>query len=123
MNLTNKLVAGFTAMSTVVMSIAPIATFAAASGGQRTEATQWAIDNGVTSKTTVASAAPLANITRQEFAAIAVRGFDAIGVDLEADDSLNCDYADLDSAAAGLQDYVVEACEKGNFGNYLRKIG
>jgi len=118
MNLTNKLLAGFTAMSTVVMSIAPIATVA----GDYTEdsvypygATVWAINNGVTANETVAAAAPFANITREQFAAISVRGFDAIGVDLEADDTLNCEYADLDSASAGLQDYVVEACQKGLF--------
>lgn len=118
MNLTNKLLAGFTAMSTVVMSIAPIATFA----DDYTEdsvypygATVWAINQGVTANSTVASAAPFANITREQFAAIAVRGFDAIGVDLTADDTLNCEYADLDSASAGLQDYVVEACQKGLF--------
>jgi hypothetical protein len=119
MNLTNKLVAGFTAMSTVVMSIAPIATFAAMDYTEDSAypygATVWAINNEVTANPTVAAAAPFANITREQFAAIAVRGFDAIGVELEADDTLNCEYADLDSAAAGLQDYVVEACEKGLF--------
>lgn len=118
MNLPNKFIAGLTAMSTVVMSIAPIATVA----GDYTEdsvypygATVWAINNGVTANETVAAAAPFANITREQFAAIAVRGFDAIGVDLEADDTLNCEYADLDSASAGLQDYVVESCQKGLF--------
>jgi len=113
MNLFNKLTAGFMAAALIVTSL-PLTNVAAANLAWE-EATLWAIDNGLTSHSTYEAAAPLANITREAFAAISVRGFDAIAQELTADDTLNCDYADLDSAQAGLQDYVVEACEKGLF--------
>ena len=118
MNLFNKLTAGFTVAALVVTTVVPVVT----ANMDYTEdsaypygAAVWAINNEVTANPTVSAAAPFANITREQFAAIASRGFDAIGVELEADDSRNCEYNDFDSVSAGLQDLVVDACQKDLF--------
>lgn len=119
MNLFNKFTACFTAAALVVTTLVPVL---AATDADYTEdsaypygAAMWAINNGVTANSTVSTAAPFANITREQFAAIAVRGFDAIGLDLTADEDLNCEYNDFSSASAGLQEFVTDACQKGLF--------
>lgn len=114
MNLKNKLFAGFTALSVVVSSFAPAVNLVVkADSAEDAAAYEWAFDEGLTTMTSFNAFAFENAITREQAARFLVAGADALGIDLESDQT--CAYKDLASADQSLVEFINEGCEMGIF--------
>jgi hypothetical protein len=115
MKLTNKLLAGFTAMSLVVSSISSIILIpsAKADSVENMAAYEWALDNGLTSMGSYSSFNFEGNVTREAAARFLVKGATALSLDPTSDQA--CNYSDLASADQSLVSFINDGCAQGIF--------
>ena len=81
-------------------------------GPEFSDALAWAYENGLTKYNTEDAFMPMATLTREQFAKFAA-AYAATNLCLEADDTMSCDFSDLDEADPTLQSAIVAACEMG----------
>lgn len=112
---TNKLIAGFMAVSVVLSSISPVAKFASvkADSAENMAAYEWSLDNGLTSMSSYSAFNFEGTTTREAAARFMVKGAEALGADLSSDQT--CDYSDLSSADQSLVEFINAGCEQGIF--------
>jgi hypothetical protein len=114
MNLTNKFIAGFTAVSIVASQFAFVATLPVyADNAENMLAYEWALDSGLTSMTSYSAFMPTAAVTREAAARFLVKGAEALGATPTSDQT--CDYTDLSAADQSLTQFINEGCEMGIF--------
>lgn len=115
MKLTNKLIAGFTAMSLVVAAFGPALTSLTvkADNAENMLAYEWAFDAGLTTMTSFSAFMPASAVTREAAARFLVKGAEALGATPTSDQT--CDYSDLADADQTLTEFVNEGCEMGIF--------
>lgn len=114
MNLKNKLFAGFTALSVVLSTFAPVATLSvSANSAEDMAAYEWAFDTGMTTMTSFGAFMFENAINREQAARFLVKGAEALEIDLSSDQT--CDYQDLASADQSLVSFINEGCEMGIF--------
>ncbi len=115
MNLTNKLIAGSTAMSMLVASFIPALTSltASASSEENMMAVEWAQEEGLSSTTSYSAFNFDGMTTREAAARFLVKGAEALGYELSSDQE--CDYSDLSAADQSLVEFINDGCAMGIF--------
>jgi len=114
MNLTNKFIAGFTAMSVVALSILPVANLSAnAATEENMLAYEFAFNEGLTTMSSYGAFNFDGTTTREAAARFLVKGAEALGADLSSDQV--CDYSDLASADQSLVSFINDGCDMGIF--------
>lgn len=115
MKLTNKLLAGFTAVAVFVASMGNIASIASvkADSAENMAAYEWAFDNGLTTMSSFSAFNFNGQFTREAAARFLVKGAEALGADLSSDQT--CDYSDLSSADQSLVSFINDGCDMGIF--------
>lgn len=113
MNLPNKLIAGFTAMSMVAMSFVAVPFNAAADSAENQAAYDWAFAEGLTTMTSLNAFNPNGGVTREAAARFLTQGAEALGYSMYSNQ--NCEYTDLASADQSLVEFINQGCEMGVF--------
>lgn len=113
MNLPNKLLAGFTAMSMVAMSFVSVPFNVAADSAENQAAYDWAFAEGLTTMTSLNAFNFEGNVTREAAARFLTQGAEALGYSMYSNQ--NCEYTDLASADQSLVEFINQGCEMGVF--------
>jgi hypothetical protein len=115
MKSTNKFIAGFTAMSLIVATMAPAVTSLTvnAASEENMLAVEWAQDMGLSSTTTYSAFNFEGTTTREMAARFLTNAEEALELQMSSDQV--CEYSDLSSADQSLVEFINSGCEKGIF--------